>query len=166
MSLERAVERVFRILIAPALLMLAWSGQTAGAAEPGPSTASLVVHADREGPKVSPMLYGIFFEDINCSADGGIYAEMVRNRSFEDSDKPEHWSVGRAAARPSVELAIDAAQPVSPKNPQLAQGDDRRTRQRASRRRQRRLLGHGREEGRRRTNCRSSPGAARASTGR
>ena len=94
MSLERAVEHVLSAFSSSrALLMLVASGQTAAAAEPGSSTASLVVHADREGPKVSPLLYGIFFEDINCSADGGIYAELVRNRSFEDSDKPEHWSV-------------------------------------------------------------------------
>jgi len=115
MSLERAVEQVFWILIAPALLMLAGSGQTAGAAEPGPGTASLVVHADREGPKVSPLLYGIFFEDINCSSDGGIYAELVRNRSFEDSDKPEHWSVLKSdSAR--VDLAVDSSLPISEKN--------------------------------------------------
>ena len=115
MSLERAVDHVFRILIAPALLMLTWSGQTAGAAEPGSSTASVVVHTDREGPKVSPLLYGIFFEDINCSADGGIYAELIRNRSFEDSDKPDHWSVLKGdSAR--VELAIDSSLPTSPRN--------------------------------------------------
>jgi alpha-L-arabinofuranosidase len=86
----------------------------AGAAAEG--TASLVVHADREGPKVSPLLYGIFFEDINCSADGGIYAEMVRNRSLEDSDRPEHWSVvGSGSAR--VELAVDRSRPTGAKNP-------------------------------------------------
>ncbi len=33
---------------------------------------------------VSPMLYGIFYEDINHAADGGLYAELIRNRSFED----------------------------------------------------------------------------------
>ena len=33
---------------------------------------------------VSPLLYGIFFEDINQAGDGGLYAELVRNRSFED----------------------------------------------------------------------------------
>lgn len=33
--------------------------------------------------KISPMLFGLFFEDINYSADGGIYAELVQNRSFE-----------------------------------------------------------------------------------
>ena len=66
--------------------------------------ASIAVEVDKPGHAISPMLYGIFFEDINCSADGGIYAEMVRNRSFEDSDKPEWWeAVGNG--RPAVELA-------------------------------------------------------------
>jgi len=34
--------------------------------------------------QVSPMLYGIFYEDINHAADGGLYAELIQNRSFED----------------------------------------------------------------------------------
>jgi hypothetical protein len=72
---------------------------------------------DKPGHAISPLLYGIFFEDINCSADGGIYAEMVRNRNFEDSDKPEHWSVTASGRGPAnVELSIDSAHPVSPKN--------------------------------------------------
>lgn len=45
------------------------------------------------GKKVSPMLYGIFFEDINHAADGGLYAELIRNRSFED-DTLEPWKTG------------------------------------------------------------------------
>ena len=57
----------------------------------GAAPATLTVAVDKPGHAISPLLYGIFFEDINCSADGGIYAEMVRNRSFEDSDKPEWW---------------------------------------------------------------------------
>jgi hypothetical protein len=70
---------------------------------------------DKPGHAISPTLYGIFFEDINCSADGGIYAEMVRNRSFEDSDKPDWWeAVGNGAV--NCELSVDSAQPVSPKN--------------------------------------------------
>lgn len=56
------------------------------------------VDAQQRGPKISPTHYGIFFEDINHAADGGIYAELVRNRSFEDGEgygKPatmEAWS--------------------------------------------------------------------------
>jgi hypothetical protein len=41
---------------------------------------------------ISPTLYGIFYEDINHAADGGLYAELVRNRSFEDNDsKADSW---------------------------------------------------------------------------
>lgn len=43
--------------------------------------------------EVSPMLYGIFYEDINHAADGGLYAELIRNRSFEDDDTLSAWSV-------------------------------------------------------------------------
>jgi len=45
------------------------------------------IDASQRGPKVSPTHYGIFFEDINHAADGGIYAELIRNRSFEDGPR-------------------------------------------------------------------------------
>ena len=48
---------------------------------------SINVDASNPGIKVSPNLYGIFFEDINHAADGGLYAELISNRSFEDDDK-------------------------------------------------------------------------------
>jgi alpha-L-arabinofuranosidase len=41
------------------------------------------VNAAEAGPKIDPAMYGAFFEDINQGADGGIYAELVQNRSFE-----------------------------------------------------------------------------------
>lgn len=41
----------------------------------------------------APELYGLFFEDINHAADGGLYPEMIRNRAFEDSLVPEGCSV-------------------------------------------------------------------------
>lgn len=41
--------------------------------------------SSQEGKKISPDLFGLFFEDINYSADGGLYAELVQNRSFEYS---------------------------------------------------------------------------------
>lgn len=69
------------------------------------SEASLKVQVDKPGFAISPMLWGIFFEDINHSADGGLYAELVRNISFEDGDKLLHWKVGLgdgAAAEPRV----------------------------------------------------------------
>ncbi len=46
-------------------------------------TASIKVNAQQTGKKISPDLFGLFFEDINYAADGGLYAELVQNRSFE-----------------------------------------------------------------------------------
>ena len=48
---------------------------------------SIDIDAQQRGPRVSPMLYGIFYEDINHAADGGLYAELIRNRSFEDGPR-------------------------------------------------------------------------------
>jgi alpha-L-arabinofuranosidase len=62
--------------------------------------------------KVSPMLWGIFFEDINMSADGGLYPELVRNRSFEDSDTPRYWTLINAPGGNST-MVIDASQPLN-----------------------------------------------------
>jgi len=47
------------------------------AASLGAAPDTLTVAVDKPGHAISPTLYGIFFEDINCSADGGIYAEMI-----------------------------------------------------------------------------------------
>ena len=43
----------------------------------------LTVYGDKEILDISKTLYGLFYEDINNAADGGIYAEMIQNRSFE-----------------------------------------------------------------------------------
>lgn len=46
-------------------------------------SAPIVVNADKPLTAIQPTMWGIFFEDINMAADGGIYAELVKNRSFE-----------------------------------------------------------------------------------
>ena len=46
----------------------------------------------KPGPMIQPTMYGIFFEDINFGADGGLYAEMVENRSFEFPDRLMGWN--------------------------------------------------------------------------
>lgn len=51
----------------------------------------LVVQADRAGAKIQPTMWGVFFEDINFAADGGIYAELVKNRSFEFLNPMMGW---------------------------------------------------------------------------
>lgn len=45
--------------------------------------AVFTIQVDKPTAEVSPNMYGIFFEDINLGADGGLYAELVKNRSFE-----------------------------------------------------------------------------------
>ena len=52
----------------------------------------LRVSVDKPSHRISPNLYGIFFEEINCAGDGGLYSELVRNGSFEDGDAPVHWT--------------------------------------------------------------------------
>ena len=52
------------------------------------------VRLDRIGAEVQPTMYGLFFEDINYAADGGLYAELVKNRSFEfHPDNLAGWKV-------------------------------------------------------------------------
>ena len=46
-------------------------------------THGLTIDGQAIGTQISPDLYGLFYEDINNAADGGLYAEMVQNRSFE-----------------------------------------------------------------------------------
>jgi len=54
---------------------------------------SMTIDANQRGPEISPYQYGLFFEEINHAGDGGLYAEMVQNRSFEDDkEKAVHWS--------------------------------------------------------------------------
>jgi len=96
-----------------ALLMAA----SAMAQSPLPtSKARLTVEAAHPGHPISPLLYGIFFEDINCSADGGLYAELVRNRNFQNSVHPEFWTLVKDSTADAA-MAIDVSQPASPRNP-------------------------------------------------
>lgn len=53
----------------------------------------LVVQANKLGAEIQPTLYGHFFEDINFGADGGLYAELIKNRSFEFPDKFAGWEI-------------------------------------------------------------------------
>ena len=58
-------------------------------------TPALEIQVDKPLHKVSPLLYGLMTEEINYSYDGGLYAEMVRNRTFAARyhGVPAHWFV-------------------------------------------------------------------------
>ncbi|HLP07989.1 MAG TPA: alpha-L-arabinofuranosidase C-terminal domain-containing protein [Opitutaceae bacterium] len=103
----------------------AWSlGATylAAAAEP---IGTLTVQVDLTAPakSISPDLFGVFFEDLNYAADGGLYAELVQNRSFEyDATEQREWNsftawaaVGRGAGAGNV--AVRSAKPLHANNP-------------------------------------------------
>jgi alpha-N-arabinofuranosidase len=77
----------------------------------------------QKGKKISPDLFGLFFEDINYSADGGLYAELVQNRSFEYNPTErrewnpysywEYVSPGFSYGR----ISVETSSPVHPNNP-------------------------------------------------
>lgn len=74
--------------------------------------ATISVQVDKPGHPVPPRLWGIFFEDINLAADGGLYPELVRNRSFEGSDGLRFWKVASAAEGAAEVAAGTAAAPA------------------------------------------------------
>src|SRR5215471_3149213 len=75
----------------------------------GQSPVTITVHADRPGPKIDPMFYGLMTEEINFSYDGGLYAELIRNRTFRDDPKePVHWSVVKDGGGDGT-IALDQA---------------------------------------------------------
>ena len=55
--------------------------------------AVFTVDVKKPTAKVSPTMWGIFFEDINLGADGGLYAELVKNRSFEFNNPLMGWTI-------------------------------------------------------------------------
>lgn len=54
-------------------------------------TNELIIQTNKPGVEIQPTMYGLFFEDINYAADGGLYAEMVKNRSFEFPQNLMGW---------------------------------------------------------------------------
>ena len=98
--------RLTRIIVAAlAMLCVAPLGPITHAQQP----VTLTVRADRPGVRIDPMFYGLMTEEINFSYDGGLYAELIRNRTFrDDAASPAHWSVVQdGGARATIALAQD-----------------------------------------------------------
>ena len=74
-------------------------------AQPG----QLTIAADKPNIKISPIFYGLMTEEINHAFDGGLYAELVRNRALQDAATPIHWSLTDAL---SGAMKLDESQPV------------------------------------------------------
>src|ERR1035437_4061926 len=68
---------------------------------------SLLIQLDRPTAKVSPMFYGLMTEEINFSYDGGLYAELVRDRAIGPGRRPlVHWT-HVAKGNSAVSVSID-----------------------------------------------------------
>ncbi len=76
-----------RKTLALSLLVLA-AGLRLTAVGASARDGSIIVDAAVPGPVVPPTLYGIFFEEISHAGEGGLYAELIRNRGFEDANVP------------------------------------------------------------------------------
>ena len=75
----------------------------------------LIIDAASPGHAVSPMLHGVFFEDINYGADGGLYAELVQNRSFEHAEHLYAWGTVNREGEGTV--TVESADPLNSNNP-------------------------------------------------
>lgn len=65
---------------------------SAGMALNAQNAHQMVVQTNKVGAEIQPTMYGLFFEDINYGADGGLYAEMIKNRSFEFPQSFMGWT--------------------------------------------------------------------------
>ena len=88
-----------------------------------PAETSLVIHAKEDGVRVSPTLYGIFFEEINHAGEGGLYAELLRNRTFKEMtvNGPAGWSLKADGC--DAKLSLDDSVPINSANPKSARID-------------------------------------------
>lgn len=105
-------------LLRSALLFTACCLQALAATEP----TTVAVQADAAGKPISPDLFGIFFEDINYAADGGLYAELVQNRSFEYAmtEQPTWNNLTAWELQPrggEARVSVDYAFPLHANNP-------------------------------------------------
>jgi alpha-L-arabinofuranosidase len=83
-SFQKSCFKTIFFLFVSALIVLYVNAQT----------PKLTLDFTKPGANVSPMLYGLMTEEINHSYDGGLYAELIRNRIFKDNPaKPEGWSL-------------------------------------------------------------------------
>ena len=89
-------------------------------------TINMTVDAGGPGKQISQDLIGIFFEDLSYAGDGGLYAELIQNRSFEFSatEQPDwnnlsFWSMSLLGGAKG-QVVVEKAWPVHPNNPHYA----------------------------------------------
>lgn len=84
MNIKKSMQNfIILLLIAATNIVLAQTGKV------------YTVKANELKAEIQPTMYGVFFEDINMGADGGIYAELIKNRSFEFTMPLMGWTIKR-----------------------------------------------------------------------
>jgi alpha-L-arabinofuranosidase len=78
----------------------------------------LTVQVKKPGAPIQPTMWGIFFEDINLAADGGLYAELVKNRSFEFNNPLMGWTEHSSVPGNGTLLVLNQSA-VNPDNPRF-----------------------------------------------
>ena len=111
-----------RAYLACALIFIAALSTGVYASEVAPERTVLSVDLAHPGAAISPQMFGIFFEDINFAADGGLYPELVKNRSFEFSEPLTGWHEMLAFDQKGLhaskgEMVIASERPLNPNNP-------------------------------------------------
>lgn len=87
--MEKRVNRMVAIKFLAVMIFFMPGGSFANE----PTEKRLIIQPAKGETRVPETLYGVFFEDINFAADGGLYAEMVKNRSFEFTDPFMGWEI-------------------------------------------------------------------------
>ena len=106
MQLNRALTKNLRSLC---LALIAAGAAISSSAQPADAVTVLKISADQVAAKVSPQLYGLMTEEINYSYEGGLYGELIRNRTFKaNPTNALFWSALGGAA-----ISLDTNQPLN-----------------------------------------------------
>ena len=110
-----------RLFVIAAVALLAGGCQAVHAQK-----TAVTIQASDPGKPISPDLFGVFFEDLNYAADGGLYAELIQNRSFEYSptEQPDwnplsFWELERRGGGDGS-VAVAEMRPIQENNPHYA----------------------------------------------
>ncbi|MFD5794961.1 alpha-L-arabinofuranosidase C-terminal domain-containing protein [Streptomyces diastatochromogenes] len=102
--MSRTIRTRLRLGLTASAFLLATTAVPAPAHAADVTDYSITVDPTAQGATIDKTMYGVFFEDINRAADGGLYAELVQNRSFEYSTDDNRsytpltaWTVSGAA---------------------------------------------------------------------
>jgi alpha-N-arabinofuranosidase len=93
-----------------ALVAMLFSASIASAQAVAPA---ITLRLDQPGHAVAPQLYGLMTEEINFSYEGGLYAELIRNRSFKDNPfRAAQWAVVQEGGA-EAKMALDRQHPIN-----------------------------------------------------